>query len=326
MSCHGPEEVILPPQELEITYELDSHLNNTSEYFVVFGDIQEYTKPNDNLIQYYDSSINWITEQVKAGAKIVNILQTGDVTNDNEDSQWQLFFNSTEAIAKDIPYMVCTGNHDYTWDAKQTIYDRATTKINNYAHFPLTDQQIVTYYSGQSLENYVARLSDSEGVYLLVLEFCASKAVVEWANSYVESHPDDTFILMTHEWLVRRGVRVEYSTYAKSEYADYETYSSPEEIWNMLVKKNNNVLCVLCGHAGFTGRYFTDNEAGRSVPQLMFNLQYQENGGNGLVQLWEIPADNDSVRICAYDTINREWFMTDSTFVSFRYKNYSGLD
>ncbi len=90
----------------------------------------------------------------------------------------------------------------------------------------------------------------------------------------------------------------------------------------MLVKQNNNILCVLCGHAGFTGRYFSYNHAGRNVPKLMFNLQYQENGGNGLIQLWEIPADSDTVKICAYNTITRDWFMSDSTSVSFKFKNF----
>ena len=134
-------------------FVLDKHLNRTSEYFVVFGDIQEYTKPNENLIQYYDSSINWIFEQIKVGANIVNILLTGDITNDNDDAQWQMFVNSTEVLAKDIPYFVCTGNHDYTWDNQQTVFDRSTTKINEYAHFQLSDSKIVEYYSRSSLEN-----------------------------------------------------------------------------------------------------------------------------------------------------------------------------
>ena len=55
------------------------------------------------------------------------------------------------------------------------------------------------------------------------------------------------------------------------------------------------------------------------VPQILFNLQYQDNGGDGLIQLWESPNNSNVVNISAYDTFNRDWFMTDSTSFSFNF-------
>ena len=127
---------------------------------------------------------------------------------------------------------------------------------------------------------------------------------------------------MTHEWLTRYGERVSSHSYAESQFKGFSSYSTPEEVWNDLVNPNDNVLCVICGHNGFAAKLFSENMAGRQVPQILFNLQYQENGGNGLLQLWEFHSASDSVKICAYDTVNSEWYMPDSTSVSFKYKNF----
>ena len=102
-------------------------------------------------------------------------------------------------------------------------------------------------------------------------------------------------------------------------FAGYSSYTTPEQVWNTLVKPNDNIICVLCGHNGFFATLFSENDSGRQVPQILFNLQYQENGGNGYVQLWEFPSQNDSVRIGVYDTINRKWCMPDSTSVAFKF-------
>lgn len=305
--------------EREYDVIFDKNLNRESEYFVVFGDIQEYTV-NDKTIYYYDRSVDWIINQLNAKAKIVNILEVGDVTWSNTSQQWQLFYNSTKRIAERIPYFVCTGNHDYTWDTSSKIHERTSTLINDYSHFPLSDSKIKAYYFSYSLENYVAQLSDSQKTNLLVLEFGPREEVVEWANEYVQSHPDEKFIMMTHEWMTRYGERISVGSWAETQFSGYSSYSTPEHLWQSLVKPNNNIICVLCGHNGFTGKYFSQNTTGRDVPQILFNLQYQENGGNGYLQLWEFPQGSDSVNIRVYDTINQSWVLLDSTSVSFKYK------
>lgn len=298
---------------------MDDNLKASSEYFVVFGDIQDYITYSEKL-PYYKRSLAWIQEQHKAGANITDILEVGDVTWENNKTQWETFVNSTKDIAEVLPYFTCTGNHDYTWHENSKIHDRASTMINDYAHFPLTDSRIIEYYSGNSLENYVAQLSNKKKTKLLVLEFGPRKEVVQWAKEYVEAHPSDHFILMTHEWLTRVGNRLSGYSYAEMQFTGYSSFSTPEEVWKTLVKPNDNIICVLCGHNGFAAKLFSMNDAGREVPQILFNLQFQENGGNGLVQLWEFPENTDVLNICAYDTINREWYMTDSTYVTFNYK------
>lgn len=296
----------------------DTNLNKLSDYFVVFGDLQAYTL-NRERVSYYDMSIKWIEEQSLLGVNITDILQVGDITESNSESQWKLFNEYTYDIATWIPYFACTGNHDYSWVENSKIAERKSTRINSFAHFPLVDSKIEAYFESNSLENYVGCLSDKRKTRLLVLEFGPRKEVLKWASDYVVSHPDERFILMTHEWLTRYSKRISKGSYAEMQFSGYSSYSTPEEIWEYLVKPNNNIVCVLCGHNGFAGKVYTENDFGRVVPQILFNLQYQENGGNGYVQLWEFRDSSDFVSICVYDTINRNWVMSDSTAISFRF-------
>ncbi len=293
----------------------------TKHYIIVFGDIQMYTY--GWAIKYYQSSIDWIQRQVVNGVDICAVLEVGDVTQYNMERQWGAFRQTTETLAQKVPFFVCTGNHDYDWKGGGKIVDRQSTLINDYAHFPLSDESIVDYYDGTSLENYIARIRiGNENIYLLVLEFGPREDVLDWAIKCVKEHPMDRFLLMTHEWLDSRGKRMVDGTYAEIQFEGYSSYSTPEQIWDKLVKDNDNIFCVLCGHEeNFSCFYETQNAFGRNVPQLLFNLQFLPNGGNGIVQIWQIEDSGRDFNICAYDTITDNWYLRDSTSytVSIRY-------
>lgn len=288
-------------------------LPSSSHYIIVFGDIQKYTEGSN--IVYYDSSIDWIISQLDKGVDVCAVLEVGDVTQNNLDNQWAAFRESTIELANKVPFFTCTGNHDYEWKEQAKIHDRSTTLINKYAHFNRTDNQIVEYYSDSQLENYIAKIVIGDTpIYLLVLEFGPRMEVVEWARNYVRTFSSERFILMTHEWLSAQGIRLNAGTHAQLQFEGYSSYSTPEEIWNLLVKDNDNIVCVLCGHEkNFSCCYVSENNYGRKVPQIMFNLQFLPNGGDGIVQIWKISDNEQSFNICAFDTKNQSWYLTDST-------------
>lgn len=285
--------------------DYDKNLNVSSSYLVVFGDLQNYT--TGRFIDYYSQSCNWIRNQYDEGINISCILQVGDVTQNNTDAQWTIFRKVSDTLSTVIPFFVCIGNHDYTWSSAK-IFNRSNSRINKYAHFALSDERIIAYYSEGDLSNYIAQLDFKDNLGLIVLEFGPRKEIVDWVDRYVNQHPDQRFILLTHEWLNSEGQRISNGSDSELQLKGYSSYSTPEEIWNQLVWPNDNIACVICGHAGFYSTLFTENCLGRQVPQILFNLQYLINGGNGLIQLWELPAGSSVVKIRIYDTMNQTWY------------------
>lgn len=297
----------------------DPVLNSESVYIVVLGDIQEYTS-NNHYTSYLEGTMDWLYSQNYYKKNISCVLQNGDVTDSNASYQWDLFKGITEKVAEEVLYIACTGNHDYTWNSKSKIEDRKSTRINEYASFPLTLSNIEERFESDKIENIIVKNEiNGERIDILALEFGPRAEVLEWAKDYVSSHSDRKFILMTHEFLSSKGARISTNSYAGSQLLN-TTWSSPEDVWQNLVKDNDNIVCVLCGHNGFSAQLYSTNSFGREVPQILFNLQYQENGGDGWIQLWEFPEKSDSVNVSVYNTIRREMHPNPATRFKFRYR------
>lgn len=297
-------------ERIEAPPNLDSpvKIDQDDSYIIVFGDLQTYTM--GRYIEYYRHSCEWIRNQYDAGYNIQSILAVGDITQNNTPEQWLSFKTASDTVTSVIPYFVCVGNHDYSWSSSK-IYDRSNTKINTYAHFPLTDEQIVDYYQDGDLANYVAKLNVQTDLMLLSLEFAPREEVLSWAIDYVGSHTDNVFVLMTHEWLTGKGERIVSGSDSESQLNGYSSYTLPEQIWCRLVSRYNNILCIICGHDGFSTKSFTPNDSGRLVPQILFNLQSVANGGNGLIQIWKFDSESFTVRVSIYDTINDRVYEPD---------------
>lgn len=187
---------------------------------------------------------------------------------------------------------------------RKKIHDRSTCRINDYLNFPNSEKNIVAYYEEEQTENIVVRLTVRDiDFYFLLLEFAPRKEVVAWARQYVATHTTEKFFLVTHEWMNRDGSRISSDTYGKLHFAGTGTnFSSPEEIWQTLVYPNANIMAVVCGHNGFSRVLKSRNVVDREVPQILFNIQYLPNGGDGVVELWGFSPDS-LVKVVVYNTI-----------------------
>lgn len=298
--------------------DLDKHLNRDSEYIVVIGDIQEYTHYREYNV-YYAATMAWIYSQYQLGANIKCVLQVGDLTMNNLPAQYDVFYKYTYPVAALLPYIACIGNHDYTWNADAKIMDRNNTLFSHYVSFDSTEKKIVSRFEDGKMDNIIVKGDvGGKSIYFLVLEFGARSEVVKWAAEYVGRNKDKNFVLLTHEFLSGDGERISSNSYAERQIKN-STWSSPEDIWVKLVKSNDNIVCVLCGHNGFSRQLYSRNDMGRMVPQILFNLQYQSNGGNGLVQLWEFPKGKDSVNVEIYNARLKEPFI-DSNVDNFSFQ------
>ena len=299
--------------------ELQTEPIEENEYIAIFGDIQYYT--NSTYISTYQHSVDWILEQTRAGKRINCVLHTGDITQSNSKTQWSFFYDATKKLASEVPYFSMIGDHDYKWDGA-LINSRDSTNFNEYLDFPLTRSKVVAYYEEGKMENVVIKNQvHGQRFDLLILEFGPREEVVAWADTYVKAHPDHRFILMNHEYLEKGGGRRTNGLKCVARLRN-TTYTKPEQLWNKLVKCNDNILCVLCGHVG--GLYaltVEENDYGRKIPQIQHNIQSLDYRYDNWVMLWEFPTDRDSANVCIYNTKTSQYFNDKKTLFKFWYRD-----
>ena len=297
-------------------------VDSSTVYIAVFGDIQYTT--NAQYISIYQHSLNWIQKKANEGWLFNCVLHTGDITMSNESYQWNYFSQVTKPLAKRIPYISMIGDHDYTWEDNTHIDDRRSTHFNDYVSFPITTDKIVEWYEKGKMENIVVENTIyGERLDLLVLEFGPREEVVAWADAYVKSHPDHLFILMNHEYLETGGGRRTTGLKCKARLRN-TTYTTPEQLWKRLIKCNDNIRLVLCGHVG--GLYaltLEENDFGREIPQIQHNIQSPNYRYDNWLMIWAFPVESDSASVYIYNTKTEKFFNNQRSLFKFNYKGFN---
>lgn len=288
-----------------------------NEYIAVFGDIQ-YLTETDYRIKYYKESVDWIKDQCESGVPFKCVLQTGDITQSNSSAQYERFWNSTKDLTSIIPFYATIGDHDYTWEPK--INSRDSTLFSKYVCFPNTVAKVVEFFEEGRMENVVF-YNDiyKDRVDIISLEFGPRDEVLDWASRHVGAHPDRKYILMTHEYLEAGGERRIENLKSVMRLRN-TTFNTPNQIWEKLVKCNDNILCVLCGHVG--GLYavtFDTNDFGREVPQIQHNIQSPEFRYDSWLMIWQFPEYSDSTNVFIVNTNTGKYYQ-DSVLFRFKYK------
>ena len=324
-SCEGTDSedlsvdpaIVLPVEEQnDDSVEIATIYNKDSQYIAIFGDIQEYTRTK-NAIHYFASSLDWIKEKQDSFNNVLCVLHVGDITNYNSKGEWERFQQYAQPFSELIPFITVTGNHDYTRTGN-TIESRSSTKVSDYADSPSLESRIVARFD-ETIENIIVQNTIwGERYDIIALEFGPREEVVEWTSNYVKNHPQTKYILLTHEWLSEAGKRISANSFARM--FRNTSFSSPEQIWENLVYPNDNIVCTICGHNDHSQLLYSRNQKGRAVPQILFNLQLFESGGNGLLELWEFPQNSDYARVRIVSTQNNTLYREEGLLNYFRFK------
>jgi hypothetical protein len=291
----------------------------SSVYIAVFGDIQYYT--NSTHIGLYMHSLNWIRKKSEEGIRFNCILHTGDITQNNSLIQYDCFYRATMPISEHIPYITMIGDHDYTWDGS-LINDRQSTSFSEYVHFPITTNKIVASFEDNRMENIIVENTIyGQRLDLIVLEFGPREEVVAWASDYVKEHLDHHFILMNHEYLEAGGGRRTKHLKCAARLRN-TTYTTPEQLWSNLIKCNDNIRLVLCGHVGGLFALTIDtNDFGREILQMQHNIQSPDYRYDNWLMLWEFPTGSDSANVFIYNTNTGKYYNNQDVLFKFRYRD-----
>lgn len=293
---------------------------------VVVPDPQGYTKFKRNQ-PLLDLMINWIDDN-RDRLNIGLVLCTGDLVEQNyitelprengdqlSTAQWQCVSSAFGRLDGKLPYLLCTGNHDYGTSATENRY----SQFNSYFppdRNPLNRQILVEMATNgqgvRTLENACYEFKPPFGAPMLIfsLEYAPRQAVVEWVRELAArpQYRKHMGVVLTHSYM-RSGLRGNQRIVSEDYPPGFGDYTLGETLWQQLVKPASNIRMVFCGHiidvashAGHVGFRTDLNVGGSKVHQMLFNAQneggnWKGNGGDGWLRILEFLPDGKTVKV-----------------------------
>jgi hypothetical protein len=275
---------------------------------------------------------SWIAENA-AALKIQQVLIAGDLVDQNRSTnltpgrnncdghrQWQEFSRVSAKLDNVVPYIVCTGNHDYGWSRAQDrrtemnkyFYPGRNSKWNN-----VLRECGPNSFGEHTLENalYEFIAPGGQKVAVISLGFAPTDAQLKWAYGLFSGKYKNHFgVLLTHSYL--GGINGGSKRIANKSYIiEKKDGNIGEEIFNKVVKKCPNIRMVICGHIsrkddwnGCVGYQVSKNDSGKSVHEILFDTQalgggWHGNGGDGWIRLMEFSKDMKQVKVRTFSPL-----------------------
>ena len=217
-----------------------------------------------------------------------------------------------------VPFSVAPGNHDYdgAWlsaghlptPPHNPIGQIHYNGLNNFnqifsknAHFFKDADYYVDSYNGGA--NSATRFNAGGYQFLhIALEMQPANDVLVWAQKVLDAHRGMPTIFAMHEYLNTKGKR-ESAVYLDLSGA-HEGHNTPEDLWQKIIRPNDQVFLVLSGHFHGQSRRVDKNAAGHEVHQILADYQdrnktYLDAGGKAdAVHTW---VGDGWMRLMAFD-------------------------
>jgi len=276
---------------------------------VLLPDTQTYAEKFPEVL---DSQINYILREQK---NINLVLQQGDLTQNNSDTEWQIIKNAFSKLDNKVPYVLAPGNHDMGSVAGKFADVRNSALYNQY--FPFAHMSQLPAFGGVfdqgKMDNAYYLTQTGKIKWLIItLEFGPRNAALDWANNIIRQHPDRTVVINTHSYMysdsTRQGPGDNWrpQAYGVGKDKGDSSVNDGEQIWDKLVKVHPNVRFVFSGHVlnSGVGTLVSINNQGYPVYQMLAN--YQEGvkgsvkGGNGWLRILDIDNKKKTVSVTTY--------------------------
>ncbi|MBE6670298.1 MAG: hypothetical protein E7601_08850 [Ruminococcaceae bacterium] len=290
--------------------------------FAVVGDTQHVTESNpQNLAKIYQ----WLLDNQES-KKIKHVLGLGDITNSNATTQWETAKKAISLLDGKLPYILIRGNHDNS------------ANMNKYLGTPAYYEQLAStgdsgVFEDGKFDNSYTTLTVGGHKYLIMgLDFGAKDNVLEWANNVVSKYPDHKVIVLTHGYLTNTGERLD--TGVKACPSSYDsTLNDADDMWDKFLSRHKNIFLVLSGHKAADDIVAVQHIGvnGNTVTEFLINpqtldLKYKGIGGLGLVAMFYISEDGNTISVQYYSTIHDKFYGNKSQFTFESNVDKSGID
>lgn len=251
---------------------------------IVMPDTQHYS---DQYPEIYTTQTQWIRDN-KDALNIVFVSHVGDIVqnNDTDESEWLAADAAMRLLDGVVPYSVLPGNHDMQAGGAAKFYEQ---------YFPASRFEKYEWWGGSfdnNRYNYQLFSAGGDDYVILHIQYCPTRAAIEWANEVLAKFPERKAIVTTHSYL---GTGAEYVPNCQ----DKSTGDlNGIQIWNRLIKRNPNVFLVLSGHIPGTARRVDYQD--HAVFQLLSDYQDLPLGGSGYLRIMTFEPQEDVIRVSTY--------------------------
>lgn len=296
---------------------------------VVLPDTQYYvdhTRRVPPTPDVFQAMTDWVVEQ-KTERNIGLVLHVGDIVDNNTDEEWRMAREIMGVLNGEVPYVLATGNHEYTGNARvrETSINQWFKPSDNPFNDPEQGGILQATMEPGRLENaaYEWTAPDGRPFLIMSLEWGVRDRSLEWAKRFLEDgdYEDHTGILVTHAYLYHDNTLYDWAGYGEAQSANPHAYGTAatgdtndgREVWVNLIKQQALFEMVFCGHvSGKQRERFRTNdaaeigyrgglgEAGKTVHEMLFNAQRQGDAGEGWLRLLEFQPDGRTVVVKTY--------------------------
>ncbi len=266
---------------------------------VVLPDTQYYSdvdSPNAGSEQYFHDQTQWVRDNREA-YDIVAVIHNGDIVNHGDAQEEWVIADAAMArletaepdLPEGVPYGVCIGNHD------QDINSQAGSTATFNEWFGVARFADRSYYGGHygdtNDENWFTFTVGGLEFVVVDLQYdpTPDPAVLAWARSVFEAHPDAFGVLNTHYILGSGGA---FGTQGQAIYD--------------ALQATDNVQLMTCGHVSAESRR-TDVHQGNVIHSMLADFQFDGDGGSGFMRIWELSPANDELTVRTYSPSLDEW-------------------
>lgn len=301
-------EIVVADAE-EDEYVASFHLREVSDAddftIVVLPDTQYYADadaPQGGEPEYFHAQTQWVRDN-RETYNIVGVIHNGDIVNHGGEAQEWVIADAAMSrletpevsLPEGVPYGVTIGNHDLdTFEStdESTMFNQyfgisrfAGRKYYGGHYAADNDENWVTWWAG-GLQFVVVNLQWDE---------TPSPAVLAWAKSVFDAHPDAFGILNSHFLLTGQG--------------DFGVQG--QAIYDAL-KDTPNVHLMTCGHVTNEQRR-TDVFQGHPIHTMLADFQNDGDGGSGYMRIWEFSPANDELTVRTYSPAHDVWLTDDKS-------------
>ena len=239
--------------------------------FAIVGDTQKLAYHDvhneDGEPDYAHYIYDWLVAN-KDSKKIKLVMGVGDITDKNEDAEYELMKAQFEKLAAaGIFYTITPGNHDMA-SGKYEKYNKYFVGYGNegeVGYIPALSSlvdKVAGYYGPivdgvrtedkTQLTNYYVK-TEIEGEKFIVFsfEYGAPDDVLAWAGDVCDANKDYKVIITTHAYMYRDGTTLDAGDVVppnKTDSTSDDHRNNGDMVWDKFVSQHENIVMVFSGH------------------------------------------------------------------------------